>query len=98
VVGVLLRGHYELYITKDNVKAQYFGMPTIINRNPGEISLANFTVLNGANALLRVGGTTAFGGEVENGYARGAPTVQTNITNSTDTGKYFISMDNEEDL
>ena len=92
------RGYFEIHITHAAVNAEYFGMPTIINRNPQEISLANFTVLNGANALQRVGGTTAIGGKVENGYAKGAITAQTNITNSTDTGLYLITKDNEEDL
>ena len=71
-------------------------MPTIVNRNPDEISLANFTVLAGANALQR--DPVPGGGVVENGALKGGKTVQTNQTNSTDTGLYFISMDNEEDL
>ena len=92
------RGYFEIYITHASVKAQYFGLPTVINRNPNEISLANFTVLSGANRLLRVNGTTAMGGVVENGAVKGGRTLQTNITNSTDTGLYFISIENQEDL
>lgn len=92
------RGYYELHISQEKVDAFYFGMPTIVTRNPGEISLANFTVLNGMNRLERVGGTTAIGGTVENGAVKFGKTVQTNITNSTDTGIYFISHDNVEDI
>ena len=92
------RGYFELQITEESVKAEYFGMPTIINRNPGEISLANFTVMNGGNKLERFGASVAVGGAVENGAVKFGKTVQTNITNSTDTGLYFISHDNEEDL
>lgn len=73
-------------------------MPTIVTRNPDEISLANFTVKNGENKLSRANGVTALGGAVENRALKGGKTVQTNITNSTDTGMYFISHDNEEDL
>ncbi|MCJ1461329.1 hypothetical protein MMC28_011711 [Mycoblastus sanguinarius] len=43
-------GYFELQISQDSVNARYFGMPTIVNRNPDEINLANFTVLNGSNA------------------------------------------------
>ena len=71
-------------------------MPTIINRNSDEISLANFTVLSGANALQR--NPTVGGGLVENGALKGGKTVQTNVTNSTDTGLYFISHENVEDI
>ncbi len=72
-------------------------MPTIVNRNPNEISLSNFTVLNGANALQRNHQVTG-GGVVENGALKGGITVQTNATNNTATGAYFISMENQEDL
>jgi alkaline phosphatase D len=95
---VYYRGYFELRVSKDQVDAEYFGMPTVINRNPHEISLANFTVMKDANALLRVNGTTAMGGAVENGAVKFGKTVQTNITNSTDTGLYYISHDNQEDL
>ena len=78
------------------MKANYFGMPTIVNRNPGEISLANFTVLNGANALQR--NPSPGGGVVENGALKLGKTVQTNSTNNTETGVYFISNDAEEDI
>ena len=33
------RGYFELQIGQDSVNASYFGMPTIVNRNPDEISL-----------------------------------------------------------
>lgn len=92
------RGYFELQITPQSVAAQYFGMPTIINRNPQEISLANFTVMAGANKLTRYNGTVAVQGSVENGAVKGGKVMQTNVTNSTDTGMFVITMDNEEDL
>ena len=92
------RGYFELHISQEKVDANYFGMPTIVTRNPGEISLANFTVLNGMNRLERFNGTAAIGGTVENGALKGGQTLQTNLTNSTDTGLYFISHDNQEDI
>ena len=90
------RGYFELQISHDSVKASYFGMPTIINRNPDEISLANFTVLSGANALYR--DPVPANGVVENGALKGGRTVQTNSTNNTDTGVYFISHEDVEDI
>ena len=63
------RGYFELHITKENVKANYFGMPTIVDRNPHEIPLANFTVQSGANKLQRFGGSVV-SQPVENGYVK----------------------------
>lgn len=90
------RGYFELQISHESVKANYFGMPTIVNRNPDEISLANFTVLSGANALQR--NPSPGGGVVENGALKLGKTVQTNSTNNTETGVYFISNDPVEDI
>lgn len=83
------------------MNASFFGMPTLVTRNPDEISLANFTVRSGDNALYRDAGTAGGvvgGGVVENGYLRGGKVVQTNSTNNTDTGKYFISHEDREDI
>ena len=91
------RGYFELKISKEQVQAHYFGMPTIVNRNPGEISLANFTVQSGANKLQRFGGTVV-PSPVENGWVKFGHVKQTNITNSTDTGTYYISHNNTEDI
>ncbi|KAI4114680.1 MAG: hypothetical protein LQ345_004579 [Seirophora villosa] len=90
------RGYFELQISQDSVNASYFGLPTVINRNPNEISIANFTVLNGGNALYR--NPVPGGGVVENGFLKGGETVQTNVTNSTSTGMYFISREEVEDI
>ncbi|MCJ1270167.1 hypothetical protein MMC22_010063 [Lobaria immixta] len=90
------RGYFELHISQHSVNASYFGMPTLVNRNPDEISLANFTVLSGANALYR--NPVPGGGVVANGYLRGGKVVQTNVTNNTETGGYFISHENQEDI
>ena len=94
---IYYRGYFELHISQQKVDARYFGMPTIVNRNPGEISLANFTVMNGENRLHRYNGTVV-AAPVENGYVKFGHRVTTNITNSTDTGLYFISHDDQEDL
>ena len=95
---VYYRGYFELRVSKQQVDAEYFGLPAIINRNPHETSLANLTVMKDADVLKRVGGTTAMGGVVENGAVKFGKAVQTNITKSTDTGRYYISHDNQEDL
>jgi alkaline phosphatase D len=74
-------------------------MPTIVDRNDGEISLANFSVYNGANCLGRwANGSTAIGAVVENGYVRNGQVVQTNLTNSTTEGKWYIAMNGTEDI
>lgn len=88
------RGYFELHIGYDEVNASYFGMPTIVTRNPYEISLANFTVKSGANRLQR----PVAGGIAESGALKGGRIVQTNATNSTDTGRFFVSQFNEEDI
>ena len=81
------RGYYELHISSDEVEANYFGLPTIVNRNGWEISLANFTVKSGENKLQRPVG----GGVVESGSLKGGKTVQTNVTVDTNNGTWFIS-------
>lgn len=86
------RGYFELQITYEEVKANYFGLPTIIFRNPYEISLANFTVKSGANKLER----PIAGGMAEVGSLKAGSITQTNITNNTLTGEYFISHFNKE--
>ena len=88
------RGYFELQITYDEVNASYFGMPTIVTRNPYEIPIANFTVKSGANRLAR----PVAGGVVESGHLKGGQVVQTNATNNTDTGVFFVSHFDEEDI
>jgi alkaline phosphatase D len=73
------RGYYELHVSHDSVQAQYFGMPTIVSRNPFEISLANFTVRNGENKLARPVG----GGVVESGTLKGGTSKHTNLSTSS---------------
>jgi alkaline phosphatase D len=88
------RGYYELHVSKEKVDAKFFGLPKIVTRNPNEISLANFTVLNGGNRLERFQGSAAAGGIVESGALKGGRVVQTNVTNATDTGRYFLNQEN----
>jgi alkaline phosphatase D len=70
------RGYYELHVSHDAVEAQYYGMPTIVSRNPYEISLANFTVKSGENKLARPVG----GGHVESGTLKGGTSKHTNLS------------------
>ena len=90
------RGYYELHVTQGSVKAQYFGMPTVVTQNPYEISLANFTVQNGENRLQR--DPAVGGGTVENGALKGGQTKGTNITHNVMNGSYFISNIDQEDI
>ncbi len=86
------RGYFELQISRASVVANYFGLETTLNRNGNEISLANFTVLSGANRLQR--NPTVGGGRVENGALKGGRVVQTNLTRDTATGRVFVSTPN----
>ncbi|POS70394.1 PhoD-like phosphatase [Diaporthe helianthi] len=81
------RGYYELHISSEKLTANYFGMPTVANRNGWEIPIANFTVEAGANKLQR----PVAGGLVESGSLKGGETRQTNITVDTNNGTWFIS-------
>ncbi|KAK4632300.1 Alkaline phosphatase D [Fulvia fulva] len=76
------------------LNVSFFGLPTIVNRNPLEISLVNFTVKSGANALQR----PIAGGIAESGSLKGGMIQQSNITNNTETGQYSIVVDDEEDI
>jgi len=80
------RGYFELQIGYEEINASYFGMPTIINRNPYEISLANFTVKRDANMLQR----PIAGGVVESGALKVGRVMQTNNTNNTASGAWFV--------
>jgi alkaline phosphatase D len=96
---IYYRGYFELVFTKAEVNARYFGLPTIVDRNPNEISLANFTVRSGENRLARYGENgSVVDGTVENGVVKFGQTVQTNLTNATDTGLWFVSNNNTEDV
>ena len=89
--------YFELHINQSATTARYFGMPTIVNRNDGEISLANFTVQSGANHLQRFAGSVA-SSPVENGFVKFGHVNPTNLTNHTSSGQFYISHDNEEDI
>ncbi|KAL7775632.1 hypothetical protein CFE70_009476 [Pyrenophora teres f. teres 0-1] len=86
------RGYYELYISPEELNAQYFGSPSVASRNPFDISLANFTVKAGANHLQRSNGTVvATDGHVESGALQRGPTIPTNLTLNTLTGKWNVT-------
>ena len=89
---IYYRGYFELHITKKAVNAHYFGMPNILDRNPNEIPLANFTVQSGENRLQRFGGTVVKS-PAENGYVKFGTVKQTKLTNRTDVpgGSWFVS-------
>ncbi len=91
---VYYRGYFELHFSYDAVEAKFFGLPTVITRNPYEISLANFTVKSGDNHLSR----PIAGGSAEVGSLKGGSVMQTNVTNNTATGQYFISHFNQSTL
>lgn len=80
------RGYYELHVTPQRLTAEYFGTPSCKTRNGYEVSLANFTVENGANCISRPVG----GGSVENGALRQGRTLDSKVTVDTDTGEYFV--------
>lgn len=81
------RGYYELHITHEQVEARYFGIPSIVQRVPYEVSLGNFTVLKDANRVQRPIG----GGVVESGALKVGEVMMTNLTNNTLTGEYLVT-------
>ncbi|KAI8948233.1 PhoD-like phosphatase [Xylaria longipes] len=82
------RGYYELSISHERVNAAYFGIPTNAVRSGTEISLANFTVLAGANKLHRENGAAALGGVAEAGALKLGKVIPSNLTYDTETGKW----------
>lgn len=85
------RGYFEMHVSKEKLDAQFFGLPLIRTRNPGEISIANFTVMSGSGHLERFDGSPAVGGIVESGAIKVGEVVGTNMTNNTETGEYYLS-------
>ncbi|KAK4504625.1 hypothetical protein PRZ48_002586 [Zasmidium cellare] len=81
------RGYFELQMGYDEVNASFFGLPTLLTRNPYEISLANFTVKSGENRLQR----PIASGTAESGSLKGGRIQQTNATNNTQTGQWTVS-------
>ncbi|KAI0512936.1 PhoD-like phosphatase [Xylaria bambusicola] len=82
------RGYYELSISHERVDAAYFGVPTTKVQSGAEISLANFTVLAGANKLHRENGAAAAGGVVEAGSLKGGKVVPKNVLLDTETDEW----------
>ena len=73
------RGYYELRITPEEVGARFFGMPTIKERDVGEVSLANFTVRSGDNRLQRNSDGVAGDGVVGGGWLKNGEVVSTGV-------------------
>ena len=84
---VYFRGSFELDISYKQATARFFGIPSVVQRLPYEISLGNFTIKWGDNHLQRPVG----GGVVESGALKNGKTVQTNLTNNTATGQYLVT-------
>ena len=79
-------GYFELHITPSELQARFFGVPTVAERLPLELSMANFTVKAGENRLSR----PLSGGKVEAGYLRGGEVEGTNLTIDTETGEWAV--------
>ncbi|KAJ3580041.1 hypothetical protein NPX13_g515 [Xylaria arbuscula] len=82
------RGYYELSISHERVDAAYFGVPTTTVRSGAEISLANFTVMAGANKLRRHNGRAAVGGVVESGSLKGGNFIPKKILFDSETKEW----------
>src|SRR5699024_2031461 len=79
------RGYYELRITPEEVGARFFGMPTIKERSPGEVSLANFTVKSGDNRLQRNSDGVVGDGVVGSGWLKNGQVVWTGVVYNNET-------------
>ncbi|OQU97431.1 hypothetical protein CLAIMM_03362 isoform 2 [Cladophialophora immunda] len=84
---VYYRGYYEMKVTHDAVKAQFLGIPSLVQSLPYEISLANFTVLRGTNALQR----PIAGASVRSGALKEGQVIMDGVTNNTLTGEYLVT-------
>lgn len=82
------RGYFELQIERDELRALFFGLPTILDRNPYEVPLANFTVRKDENKLAR----PVAGGRAESGSLKGGKVALEYLTNDTVTGEWFVSQ------
>ncbi|KAL1975948.1 hypothetical protein VTN31DRAFT_4340 [Thermomyces dupontii] len=80
------RGYFELHVSRKDLTARYYGVPTNLERNPAEVSLANFTVRSGENRLHR----PIAGGVVENGFLKYGKVRPTNLTVDTETGEWSV--------
>jgi alkaline phosphatase D len=69
----------------------YIGCPTVATRNPFEISLANFTVLAGANHLQR----SVANGSVESGALQRGNVHMTNLTLNTESRTWNVTAFNQ---
>ncbi|TLD03480.1 uncharacterized protein PgNI_11864 [Pyricularia grisea] len=84
------RGYFEVDVGYAEVKAEFFGTPDIRSNNGLEISLANFTVVDGENRLQRDPNGKVGGGRVEAGSLKGGETVATSLTHDTKTGEWKV--------
>ena len=92
------RGYFQLSVRADEVRAAYFGCPTVSERNAWELPLANFTVKSGENCLER----PVAGGRVEAGWLRDGEVEHGRVSVDTETGEWeevwfarmFISLRN----
>lgn len=75
-----------MHVTAQQVDAKFFGVPTVAERVPYELSMANFTVISGENRLQR----PVSSGRAESGSLRGGDIVSTNLTRNTETGEWAV--------
>lgn len=80
------RGYYLLTIAPEKLEARYYGSPSVATRNAWDLPLANFTVIAGANKLMR----PVAGGSVEAGFVKGGATNPTNVTLNTETWEWDV--------
>ncbi|KAM0713864.1 hypothetical protein Q7P37_010826 [Cladosporium fusiforme] len=86
------RGYFELQIERDELRALFFGLPSIVDRNPYEVPLVNFTVRKDENKLAR----PVAGGRAESGSLKDGKVVLEYLTNNTETGEWFVSQPHVE--
>ncbi len=80
------RGYFLLDVARDRLAARFYGTPSVAERHPWELPLANFPVRAGANRLQR----PVAGGAVEAGRLKGGQTRPTNVSLNTDTGAWGV--------
>lgn len=84
------RGYMELHVSHEKIDAQFFGCPTVRDRNAWDLPIANFTVYAGENHLAR----PLAGGQVEAGALKEGAVKHTNISLNTDTMEWaYVAFD-----
>lgn len=87
--SVYYRCSYEMRDSYDKVDARFFGISSLVQHLPYEISISNYIVLSGTHSLQKLVG----GGKIHSGGLKNGQTVETNITNNNFATVQYLVKD-----